>query len=461
MNDLTSKFISLCSSYADSKENVLYHYQNNTNKLCSYFIELSLLKIEFRYIKKESSVEPPSSLYCLIYLHKNSDIHYHLIDLLPYLKEKNLNRCYFTAVENTARMETAFKELTAIIDSSLDEIEKLAADDSEIKENLFTSYKSFYKLKDKDLDFSKAEDPKEADHDFFIRLQKTRDKLLVMRFSTASGYGNLLKGNREKAIRYYKKQKFLFDYEKLLLERLSSEEDCQLSIFSEKSNSQKLYNNLGSFSSYVKAFFAVYIPAAVIFSIAFILYSQIVSRDALFVFGAPWFYAFIPSGLCAVFGAISFFAYMPNKKISKEQRKEMIKIAIPKWVKAITPFIFGASVAVSIFFSLSILNSDLRFYEDRISCPRGEFISEHYNYSYDEIDSVYYINARYNPYGDRLERASYVILLKDKTVIDFDGYTSVKQTEEKAIPLLESKGFKVTKVDSDRDLPWYGLNEKN
>lgn len=455
MNDLTSKFISLCASWADSKENALYHYQNDSKKLCSYFIELSLLKIEFRYIKKESSAEPPSSLYCLIYLHKNSDIHYHLIDILPYLKEKNLNRCYFTAVENTARMETAFEELSSIIDSSLDEIEKLAADDSEVKEKLFTSYKGFYKLKDKDLDFSKAEDPTEADHDFFIRLQKTRDKLLVMRFSTASGYGDLLKGNKEKAIRYYKKQKFLFDYEKLLLERLTSKEDCELSFFSEKSNSQELYNKLGSFSSYVKAFFAVYIPASVVFSIAFILYNHIVSRDALFVFGAPWYCALIPPGLCAVFGAISFFAYMPNKKISKEQRKEMIKIAIPKRLKVISSIVFAASIVVSIYFSAAILSADLKFYDDKILCSRGDFISTHYDYSYDEIDSVYYINARYNPYGDRLERASYVILLKDKTVIDFDGYTSVEQTEEKAIPLFESKGFKVTKVDSDRDLPWY------
>ncbi len=458
MNELTEKFISLCSYYAESKENVLYHNHYGSDKLYSYFIELSLLKIEFRYIEKESSLNPPSSLYCIIYLHKNSDIHYHLIDILPYLKEKNLNRCYFSAIESTARLETSFKELTAIIDSSLEEIEELAANDSEIKEKLFTSYKAFYKLKEKDLDSCKVEDPKEPDHNFFIRLQKNRDKLLLMRFSTASGYADLLRGNTAKAIRFYKKQNekgYLFDYEKLLLERLTSDEGEKPRFISEQSNSQELYNSLGRFSSYVKAFFAVYIPATIVFSVAFILYNNAVSSDALFVFGAPWHVATVPAGLCAIFGAISFFAYMPNRKISKEQRKELIKILIPKWLKIISPIVFGASIAVSIFFAVAIIGTDLRFYEDRISCPRGEFISQHYDYIYDEIDSVYYINARYNPYGDRLERASYVILLKDKTVIDFDGYASVEQTEEKAIPLLKSKGFNVTKVDSDRDLPWY------
>lgn len=437
---------------------MLDHYQDDTNRLCSYFLDFSLIKIEFRYVKKESVLEVPSSLYCVIHLHKNSELHYHLVDILPYLKEKNLNRCYFTAIENTGRLETAFEELTTIIDGTITEIEELAADDSEIKAKLFDSYKAFYKLKETDLDFSKAENPREADHDFLIRLQKNRDKLLLMRFSTASGYGDLLKGNTKKAVRYYKKQNAkgcLFEYEKLLLEMLTSDKNNQLDIVSEKANSQELYNNLGRFSSYIKAFLAVYIPTAIIFCVLFALYNHVVSRDTLFVFGVPWFAGVLPAGLCSIFGAISFFAYMPNKKISTAQRKEIIKIAVPKWVRAFTPVVFGASVAVSIFFAVILMSTNLRFYEDRISCTRGDFITKHYSYSYDEIDSVYYISARYNPYGERLERASYVILLTDKTVIDFDGYTSIEQTEEKAIPLLESKGFKAVKVDSDLDLPWY------
>ena len=65
------------------------------------------------------------------------------------------------------------------------------------------------------------------------------------------------------------------------------------------------------------------------------------------------------------------------------------------------------SIAVSIVFAIMILISNVRFYEDNISF-------ENKTYSYDNIDSVYYIESRYNVYDEKIDRASYVVLFDDK-----------------------------------------------
>ena len=96
-----------------------------------------------------------------------------------------------------------------------------------------------------------------------------------------------------------------------------------------------------------------------------------------------------------------------------------------------------------------IMKSNVWFYEDSI-----KFESNSYTYS--QIDSIYYIDARYNAYDNRIERPSYIILFKDKTSLDPDGYTSVKYTEEKVLPLLKKKtGLEAKKADSEKQLPWY------
>ena len=72
---------------------------------------------------------------------------------------------------------------------------------------------------------------------------------------------------------------------------------------------------------------------------------------------------------------------------------------------------------------------------------------------YDDIENIYYIQSRYNEYGDRIERASYVLDLNNGKLLDLDGYTTTKETEKELLPYLKSKGFEIIKLDSDKDLP--------
>ena len=73
--------------------------------------------------------------------------------------------------------------------------------------------------------------------------------------------------------------------------------------------------------------------------------------------------------------------------------------------------------------------------------------------NYDDIENIYYIQSRYNEFGDRIQRASYVLDLNNGKLLDLDGYTTAKETEKELLPYLKSKGFKIIKLDSDKDLP--------
>ena len=121
---------------------------------------------------------------------------------------------------------------------------------------------------------------------------------------------------------------------------------------------------------------------------------------------------------------------------------------VSKGVKKFSFIVFLLSIAVSIFFTIMILKNNVRFYDNKIAFDNKI-------YSYEDIDSVYYIESRYNDYDERIERGSYVILFGDKTSLDLDGYTSIEYAEKEILPLLKNKGFDINGVNSEKELPWY------
>ncbi len=74
---------------------------------------------------------------------------------------------------------------------------------------------------------------------------------------------------------------------------------------------------------------------------------------------------------------------------------------------------------------------------------------------YEDIEKAYYMNARYNEWDGRIERPSYVLVMADGDIIDFDGYTSVEKTEEMVLPILEKYSVEIINVDSGKENPGY------
>ena len=407
-------------------------------------------------MKKPKSFENPNTLYCVVYLNKNSEIYYHLPDLIPFFENKDFRCTYFSVVENTERMEACFTALTAVIDENFSEIENLALEDRVVQSALFNLYRRFYSLKETDLDFEKALTADGFDRDFFLHLQKKRDRVMLIRFTTAGGYTKLLQGKKKKAIKFYEKwdeKGILFEYEKDLLEFLKSGDSESFAFAPDECNSSADIARFNSPLTGIKAGLVLLAVFALVFCSAFALYNYVVGKDAVFTIASPVYLGFLPAVLCTIFATIAFYGYIPDKNFKAGKKQEMYKAVNTKATRIAATVAFAVVFAVSVFFSAMMVSCDVRFCEEGLSFTTGEFSVKHEEHKYSEIDGVYYISARYNYLDERIERPSYLILFSDKKVLDLDGYTSVEFSEEKVLPFLEEKGFSVTRVDSDKDLP--------
>lgn len=447
---LTKEFVSLCESYAAKKSDVICVNIEDSKKLCKYIVEFNSYILEFRYVKKESVYVKPSSLYCVLKLRKNSVVHYHLTDIIPFLKNRSFKSCYFWSIESAERLSSCFNSLERIIDNILSQLEPILSDDSALENDLFDSYRMIYSLKPNDIDFTKIENEKEYAHSYFLSLQKMRDEFVFLRYSSFPPYALLLNSKTDKALKKYNKlnqKNKLFEYEKLLVKYITESDVIVFNPFDTDSDITAS-DKFMSVKAIIKSGLACFTVFSVLFCGMFAVYNAVASADTVLFLASPWYTGFMCAGLCAVFGALAFFPYFSDKHLTKAQRQDYSKVLYSKNVKRFSFISFAVSVIVSVFFAVMIMMPTVRFYNDSISF-------DNLTYSYDEIDSVYYIEARYNEYGDRIDRSSYVILFGDKTSLDLDGYTSVGFTEEEILPLLKNKGISIRSADSERDLPWY------
>ena len=444
---LTNDFIDFCKAYSKTHEDVIYESIEDDKKLCKYIIEFYRYIVEFRYVKKENTFIKKSSLYCVIKLNKNSQVYYHLPDIIPYLSQKSFEPCYFGLIESKERLQVCFDSLKNILDDVLSQIEPYITGEIHLRSRLFETYNLIFELKEKDIDFSKIDDFDEYDSQFFAYLQKNRDGILFSRFSNFAPYALLMKNKPEKALQKYEKLRIknkLLKYEKCLIDYVNQSE---YQAFTPKTDTDAELK-FTAFSSLVKTFFIVTAIASVLFCGFFAIFNFILSCISVVHLSAPWYIGVLCAMLCGVFGAIAFFQYVPNRYYNKKQMKEYATLFISKPLKVLCRITFILSVIVSVVFAVLIARGNVLFYENSI-----KFNSKEYTYS--QIDSVYYIDARYNDFDERIERGSYVILFKDKSSLDLDGFTTVKYSKEKVVPLLKEKGYDVKYADSERNLPWY------
>lgn len=447
-----NEFILLCKDFAKKRNDVLSETFEETKKNCKYIIECYGYIIEFRYVKKESAFFKPSSLYCVIRLRKNSVVYYHLTDIIPFLEHKTFKSCYFWNIESQERLNHCFESLTSNLEQVTSQLSPYLLDDSIFLEALFENYKTIYSLKETDIDFNKIEDPEDYAQTYFLSLQNMRDGYIFSRYCNFAPYALLLKNNVDKALEKYEKlskKNKLLEYEKHLINHIINSEICEFSAFElscDTSAAEKLITPLSGILEFAIVFFI----SSIFFCGVFAIYNLIISINTLVVLSAPWYLGFLCAGLCSVFGAIALVSnkLFPNKHLTKKERKDFSNILISKGVKKFSCIIFALSIVVSMFFAIMILISNVRFYDDKISF-------ENKTYQYDNVDSVYYIESRYNVYDERIERESYVILFDDKTSLDLDGFTSIRFTEQEVLPLLSKKGISIKSATSEKELPWY------
>ena len=461
MQPIEQRFKELCKEYALHAEAICDTYESDAAK-CVYQIVLHQIKVEFCFYKKARTFILPHTLFCRIYLQKNSVVYYHLPDLLAEIQPQDFRAGYFSFIESPQRMENCFGQLADILNSHMQDIVGLFSRMEEIREKLFATYKGMYKLKDDSVDFSEADDEDSYTHGYFCNMQGLREEYVIGRFTSMEAYTCFLCGDTEKARRLYEKvsrKQYMFPYEQRLIAFLSTPACEDFSPMPEACFSQKEGQKIDTLTGtdLLKIFGIALLLFGSVFCLAFGITNAVLAHGSVFFFSVPWYFGFVFSGLCAIFGGIAFRRHIRRlyDKESRTTTPEMQAIATSKAAEIFAKTVFALALAFSIFGSVMILGSFVRFDAETFSYNQSDSLIciDPVTYRYADISGVYYIEARYNVYGDRIERPSYVILLRDGGSLDLDGCTSVKVSEMTVIPFLKEKGFTVVTLDSDRDLP--------
>ena len=191
------------------------------------------------------------------------------------------------------------------------------------------------------------------------------------------------------------------------------------------------------------------IPFSLLFCAIIALASRILSIGTVLFFGTPPLCGLIPGLACGVFGYILF--QKPILQVLKRQKEldfvEMLDHH-PK-IKKLAAIIFALVLVGSMAFCIGLPLMGARFYEDHAVISIEGIWDQ--RVEYDQVRQIYYIQGRYNDYGDLIHRPSYVILLQDGTAVDLDCTASLKEQKE----VIETVfcNFAVTTLESDRDLP--------
>ena len=458
MKEIENIFIEKCEEFAKQHDALFTNYYNE-KKTAVFSVTLSLIKIEFCYQKKATTYAPPSTLYARIYLNKNSSVYYLLPDLLSCICANDFRSTCFSLIEAYERMESCFDALASIIEDHFEDILTLAKDDSSVSATLFDTYRKLFKLKDNDIDFSLI-DADSFTTGYFRNMQRYRSDFFAGRLTTSSPpFAAILTGNVEKAVAIYEgmeKKNNIFPYEKQLLDYIKTDEGKSFRpAMGECNTVAGLKHPNHDFIDFPICF----LVTAVIFSLIFCslmgIFQIIFSSNAVF-FGAPWYMGFLCAGLPALFGALHYrkkIRKLYMKKEEMEKANAVDAIYNSKGTNKLVSVLFVLSLVFGVVFSGLLIADHAVFSDDDFRYMDSQKLFTYHEYSYDDIENVYYIESRHNGFDERIDFPSYVIETSDGRLFDLYGYTSEEKTKKHLVPLLSKKGFTFTTLDSDRDLP--------
>ena len=453
-DELEKVFLARCEEYA-KKLNALGTKTTSEKKTTFFWVNLPAIKLQFIYGKKRGTFDLSSTIFARVYLNKNTNHFYHIPELLAFLGIDDYRACYFPYIESEERMNCCFDALTEVIDSHVEDFEKIVTSfrHEEMRRYQFESIKGIYSLKEDDYNNSEI---------YIKMLEMGETMTFLQRMTTLDAYYILCCGNREDAIKKYEKlqsKNLLFDYEKRLLEFIKKTENADFKPITDACFSYKeakpyiMGSNIFSFKSFVFSL-GVTIP---VFLISTFIVENIMSAGAIARYGAPWWVNVLFGAVSALMVTIGF-ADNINKLVGDKKVKTRVKyrqILESKLSKDITEVIFRSFSAIlfACVIMLSIFTTSV--YDTYIKTPNDDNPFTSFEIRYEDIEKIYYMNARYNIYGDRIDRPSYVLIFKDGTMFDFDMINTAEETEEDVLPLLEKYDLEIIKVDNHKEIPGY------
>ncbi|MBO4562188.1 MAG: hypothetical protein J5772_01095 [Clostridia bacterium] len=411
-------------------------------KFAEFTMLLRYIKLELVF-KRNSLGQVNNVLYCRIYPNKNTEVFYFLPEIFVELDIPEFRSTFFAQIENEQRLEACFAALWGIIKQYLPEIEEAAAagrlpwerevgpDDYLERRLIFPEFPAI-----------------------------SREPFVISDYTKGPVNRALLAGDTQKAIKLIEKLRAkgkTLEYQNRLSDHLKARggdflpmpDECNAVIKEEKADKKALPVAFGTV-------LIVFAALSALFLIAKLIFDRIFFAGTETYFAAPWYACFLLAATPAIFGAVLL-------------RKKLIKLLCPKRAKAMIErdivkngkltdklaglgFAAAAGFAIGVFIMITLPSA--RVYQDRIDTAGDENVFRRETYMFDEIEEICHISSRYNVYGDRIRRSSYVLVMKDGRLLDLDGTApSDAAVEEKLMPLLEKYSLPVRELDSDRDLP--------
>lgn len=472
-NKVTAQdFFDTCEKYAKSLNAIDTDLLVN-KKAWGVSLSFKICRAEIVFYRKSAFPAPKNSVCCRVFVNKNSPVFFMLSDIQEGLSENDFRAVYFSKV-NSQTLDICIESITQVLSDYVKKIEEslLTSFDDTLYENLFDEYRTEYKLKPEDLDFSLIGDEEKGDHYYFLNLQHHRERYLLFKFTQTEPYVNLSLGLPELALEKFQKMKDTpTRYEQKLISFLKNEAPEDFSsislqdrlLFQKIPNPSPIFTNSELDKKVPLYWLVMFVPFAAVFCLIIALVQEIMAGDAIDTYFAPWYTGALPAGLCGIFGGIAFkrplARILEGKKADEKIAED--KMLSAKWADTLSYIAFGVSVLFAIFLVTVFSLGGARVFEEKLDYWDGPGYPKQ-EYYYENVEKVYHIDAREGGFGDRIERGSYIIYMEDGSFFDLDCTASEEQTEKTLLPLIKEKNVEVEFVylDSDKDLPFKLFEEE-
>ncbi|MFR5875636.1 MAG: hypothetical protein ACLUFN_04020 [Eubacterium sp.] len=424
-------------------------------------VTLNLIKLQFVYTKKERLNQPISTLYCKIFLEKNSKMFFHIPQIIDYLNINDFHCYYFSFIENDDRMRACFDTISDFIYNNFKAVNELAMNGDKYNKLLLEELMHIADLTDKDF-------PDNSDEKNFFteKLLDFVSKLQVNHYTRFEAYDYFLQGLYSKSLKSYEKSSKhteLLNYEKKLIDFIITIEDnetafeavapeCASMLEVKKYNGTSKADKLSMLLSFIICWVALTIPIVIIMIIVnHCYYSSTVLCDAVSTAYAP-----VISGLPAVFAGIAVVdkvQFLIHK--DKSAAKDFSEILNPPKALSAAKIIAVILAAASLIFYAFVFQPYMKCYDGYMLVDNSEGLFQKYErYEYSDIKAIYHVRGRYNPFGDYIDRESYILCF-DNDKIDTDAFAfSDEEIQNELLPLFDDYIDEIQNIKTERDIDW-------
>lgn len=454
---LTESFREFTEIYSESISAVDYEFKEN-RKQAVVRITTNLSAVEFVYVKKECLYAPISTVFVRVYPIKTIDFDFHLYEIM----DKDDLRCtYITNIESKNRMKYCIDYLTSILNQYLVKIEDMVIETdefSQLMEDKKEQMLKFCKADREEIRFDNSEDEKM----YWIQMLDIYESFYQLsRFTRNDAYNSFLCGDYSKSLKKYEKLKDKSEYEQRLCKFMRGDEDSKYPILPEGLFSTVADNKSTFENKYLLKSLPIFMPVFMLFFGALSLIVSIVYSSGTVISPSYWICVIcvVAGCLSGLFAAIvfrrKFVEFTERDSKQKEYFVDKDKLYNGKASDVLLRIVLCIILIISTYFSIVFPLSETLVYEDKIVYDDASSFpfTNPKEYYYQDIKEVYYIEGRYNDYGNYIDRSSYIFCYKDGDYIDFDTAfgLSQEQIEKYVLPLSGYHKEDVVILKSDKD----------